>query len=69
MSKVFISYSSSDKNFVEKLSKDLNELGIGVWFDKLEIKVGDSIVEKINKGISENDYLAIVLSPDSVNSK
>lgn len=69
MSNVFLSYSRKDRNFVERLAEDLNGLGIGVWFDKWEIKVGDSIVEKINKGIEENDYLAIVLSPNSVDSE
>lgn len=69
MRTVFISYSSKDKEFVEKLALDLKKMGVGVWFDKWEIKVGDSIVEKINQGIKTNDFLAIVLSPTSVNSE
>jgi hypothetical protein len=68
MNTVFLSHSSKDKDFVEKLANDLNKQGVGVWFDKWEIKVGDSIVEKINDGLSKNDYLAIILSPNSVNS-
>jgi hypothetical protein len=68
MSNVFLSHSSKDKDFVEKLANDLNKQGVRVWFDKWEIKVGDSIVEKINDGLSKNDYLAIILSPNSVNS-
>lgn len=68
MKTVFISYSSKDKEFAEKLASDLKNMGIGVWFDKWEIKIGDSIVEKINQGIKTNDYLAIVLSAASVNS-
>jgi len=65
---VSLSYSSQDKAFVERLAKELREAGTGVWFDQWEIKVGDSIVDKINQGIQQNDYLAIVLSPDSVAS-
>lgn len=68
MSTVFLSHSSDDKIFVENLATDLNELGIGVWFDKWEIKVGDSIVEKINHGLENNDFLAVVLTPNSVRS-
>jgi len=65
---VFISYSSKDKDFAERLATDLRASGAEVWFDQWEIKVGDSITQKINDGIHDNDYLAVVLSPDSVAS-
>jgi formylglycine-generating enzyme required for sulfatase activity len=68
MRTVFISYSSKDRDFAEKLATDLRASGVGVWFDQWEIKVGDSITQKINDGIHDNDYLAVVLSPDSVAS-
>jgi len=69
MKRVFISYSSKDKEFAEKLALDLKERGVGIWFDKWEIKIGDSIIEKINQGIERNDFLAIVLSRASVKSE
>jgi hypothetical protein len=65
---VFISYASKDRDFVERLAADLRNSGARVWFDQWEIKVGDSITQKINEGIRDNDYLAVVLSPDSVAS-
>jgi hypothetical protein len=65
---VFISYASKDRDFAERLAADLKNSGAGVWFDQWEIKVGDSITQKINEGIRDNDYLAVVLSPDSVAS-
>jgi len=68
MRTVFISYSSKNREFAEKLATDLRASGVGVWFDQWEIKVGDSITQKINDGIHDNDYLAVVLSPDSVAS-
>jgi len=68
MRTVFISYSSKDRDFAERLAADLRASGAGVWFDQWEIKVGDSITQKINDGIHDNDYLAVVLSPDSVAS-
>lgn len=69
MSTLFISYSSEDRDFAERLATDLENQGIGIWLDKWEIKVGDSIIEKIEKGIKDNDFLGIVLSPSSVKSK
>jgi len=68
MRTVFISYSNKDRGFAERLATDLRASGAGVWFDQWEIKVGDSITQKINDGIHDNDYLAAVLSPDSVAS-
>jgi hypothetical protein len=40
-----------------------------VWFDKWEIQVGDSITQKIENGIRENEYLGIVLSPEALKSE
>lgn len=40
MPSLFLSHSSADKTFVEKLAKDLEGVGVNVWFDKWEIKVG-----------------------------
>ena len=62
---LFISYSNKDKAFAKQLSTDLNNSGIKVWVDLWEIKVGDSIIEKISKAIQENDYIGVVLSSNS----
>jgi hypothetical protein len=69
ISKAFISYSHKDKPFVSKLVGDLASMGANVWVDLVEMKVGDSIVRKIQDGIEESEWLIIVLSPDSVESK
>ena len=67
--KVFVSHSSSDKQFVDQLAADLAKHGVPVWYDKLDVKLGDSIPGKINEGLADAKYFAIVLSPASVNSK
>jgi len=69
MPKVFVSHSAKDSGFVKQLATDLKDAGIAVWFDQWEIKVGDSIIEKINEGISSSDYLIVVLSKSSTTSK
>jgi len=68
MAKVFLSYSSKDSEFVDRLVADLYENDVKVWIDNDAIKVGDSIIEKINEGIGKNDFLGIVLSPNSMAS-
>jgi TIR domain len=67
--KIFISHASKDKNFVDRLVSDLSAHGVPVWYDKLDVRLGDSIPGKINSGISEAQYFLIVLSPAAVKSK
>ena len=69
MPSVFLSHTSFDKPFVEKLANDLIRLGIKVWFDKWEIKTGESLTWKIEEGIRANEYLGIVLSPQALASE
>lgn len=69
MSSVFLCHASIDKPFVEKLARDLKRIGIEVWYDKWEIGVGDSIIWKIENGIRENEYLAIIMSPEALQSE
>ncbi len=63
---LFISYSSKDREFVSRLASDLRALGISVWWDKWEMKVGDSLSRKIQDGIAQAGWLAVVLSRNSV---
>ena len=67
--KVFISYSSLNSSFVDKLVNDLKTNDIDVWYDKLELKVGDSIHSMIDKGIDESAYFLIIVSKELNKSK
>jgi len=49
--KIFLSHSSKDKPFVEKLAKDILGLDVEVWLDKWEMKVGDSLFDKYRRRI------------------
>jgi hypothetical protein len=66
--RVFISYSNLDSAFVEQLARDLLATGLDVFIYKWSLKVGDSIVQKINDALKETDYFIPVLSSNSVNS-
>lgn len=65
----FVSYAHADSLFVDELVRKLKAHGVNVWIDKWEVRVGDSIVEKINHGIGAADYLLIVISQASVKSR
>jgi len=66
--KVFVSYSHQDTIFVERLVADLTRNKINVWLDQWEIEVGESIIARIEEGISACDFLLVVLSKSSVDS-
>ena len=69
MSSIFLSHNRFDKPFVRKLTSDLQRLGVRVWFDEAEIQIGDSLIEKIQEGIDQMDYVGVVLSSNSINSE
>jgi hypothetical protein len=65
---IFISHNHRDKPFARRVADDLRRAGANVWIDEGEIRLGDSLIEKIKRGIDDMDYLGVVLSPDSVKS-
>lgn len=69
MSRVFLSHSNKDKSFVRKLAADLRANGHTVWIDEAEINVGDSLIGKIRDGLDNVDYVAAVLSKNSIESE
>lgn len=65
---VFLCHSSSDKPFARRLAMDLVRNGVTVWIDEAEIGIGDSLIAKVESGISGSKYLIIVLSQNSITS-
>ena len=66
---IFLSHNREDKEFVRRLAVDLQRASIKVWVDEAEIKLGDSIIGKIEEGILGSEYLGVILSPSSVASQ
>lgn len=66
--KVFISYSSKDRAYADRLVDSLRQKGVHVWYDQTEIDVGQNIHDKVLEGLLEVDFLAIVLTPRSLES-
>ena len=60
---VFICHASEDKeNIIEPLLDSLHQANISYWYDRAEIKWGDSLTEKINKGLLISHYVIVCLS-------
>lgn len=67
--KLFISYASEDKDFVEPLAAALKAAGFEIWFDKYVLTLGDSLLKKINEGLVSADYGVVVLSSNFFKKK
>jgi uncharacterized protein YjbI with pentapeptide repeats len=65
----FISYSTRDQDFAERLYTDLQSKGIRCWFAPEDMRIGDKIEERINESIRLYDKLLLVLSEYSVTSE
>jgi len=62
---VFLSHASEDKDDIARpLQAALQARGLTVWFDEINIKVGQSIRQEIEKGIAHATFGVVILSPN-----
>lgn len=59
---VFMSYSSKDRVVVDRVFETLQQREVTAWYDKYEIKAGDSISERINDGLGRSGLGVLFLS-------
>jgi len=69
MNNLFISHSSQDDNYVRDLRAALADQGLQVWIDSRELGGGDPLWPEIQKAIEDASGYAVVISPDSLQSK
>jgi hypothetical protein len=64
---VFVSHAFEDKeDFVDELVAEMRKLDLKVWYDTDKLKWGDSMREKIDRGLSKSRYGIVVLSPNYI---
>ena len=64
---VFISHASEDKDeFVRPLANALMQHGLNVWYDEMTLRIGDSLRQKIDKGLANSRVGLVVLSPSFI---
>lgn len=59
---VFLSHTSANKPFVEDIIPYLTRHGFPVWYDKVNIDYGQSIVSAIQKGIKDSGAVIFFIS-------
>lgn len=64
----FISFSSHDQAFAERLHSRLRDSGVRVWFSPEDIQGGRKLYDQVDRAIQIHDRLLVVLSEQSVKS-
>jgi hypothetical protein len=60
---VFISHASEDKDSVVRpLAIALKDKDLRVWYDKFELKIGDSLRRKIDMGLAKSNFGIVIIS-------
>lgn len=67
--KVFISYSRTDAEFVDRLEASLRSRGFGTWVDRRRLEGGEDWLDEIQHAIEGCQRLVLVLSPAAVASE
>jgi hypothetical protein len=62
---IFISFEGKDRKAAQRLTDNLKEDGIGVWFDERELKGGDKVDEKIIEAINKYPVFMPLVSQNS----
>jgi uncharacterized protein YjbI with pentapeptide repeats len=65
----FISYSSKDQEFADRLHADLQNNGVRCWFAPHDVQGGRKLHEQIDQAILDHERLLLILSPHSMNSE
>ncbi|AOS84965.1 hypothetical protein BIU88_02000 [Chlorobaculum limnaeum] len=64
----FISHSTADKDFADRLHADLQAKGVRCWYAPEDMKAGEHVDTQIDLGIKTHEKLLLVLSESSINS-
>lgn len=66
MDHAFICHASEDKPTARKLASDLNRYGVRVWLDERELRVGESLRERIEAALEKSHHVIILISRASL---
>ena len=65
----FISYSTKNQDFADRLYADLQAKGVRCWFAPEDLKIGDRFRQRIDESIKLYDKLLLILSEESIASQ
>lgn len=66
---VFLSHSSKDKSLVDSIFTELHKSNIRAWYDRYEIRPGDSITDSINHGLGKSNLGLLFFSKNFLDQR
>jgi hypothetical protein len=64
----FISYSTQDEEFANRLHADLQDKGVRCWFAPHDLRIGKKILDAVDAAIRLRDRVLLILSEHSITS-
>jgi hypothetical protein len=64
----FISYSTKDQEFADRIYADLQDKGVRCWFAPHDLPIGGKILDEIDAAVRVRDKLLLILSEYSIES-
>jgi TIR domain/Pentapeptide repeats (8 copies) len=64
----FISYSSKDQDFAERIYSDLQNKGVRCWFAPHDMPIGAKIIDALDEAIRLRDKVLLILSEGAIAS-
>jgi len=64
----FISYSSKDQEFADRLHADLQNAGVRCWFAPHDLSIGTKILDGLDEAIRLRDKVVLILSEGAITS-
>jgi len=64
----FISYSTNDQAFADRLYADLQNKGVRCWFAPHDVQGGKKLHQQLDDAIRMHERLLLILSSDSIKS-
>ena len=65
---IFMSYSPHDKAVAQEIAAGLAARNVKVWIDEGELRIGDSLIQRITEALDEVHFVVALVSPYSVQS-
>src|SRR5262249_11580193 len=66
--KVFLSHSTKDKDFVQRLAAALKSAALEPWLCEVDIDKSQNFVAEIDAGLAQCDIALLIWSPDAAAS-
>jgi hypothetical protein len=64
----FISYSTKDQGFAQRIHADLQDKGVRCWFAPHDMPIGGKILDEIDAAIRLREKLLLIVSKHSIES-